>query len=339
VLIFGFLHDVFERFVIEDWNGVIRGQHRYFSAVVRRNSPPWVTAGEAERIARVGGGKILDLVHDSHLEALFVTVRPHGSRTECWIRRESLSRWITARDAELARYMSRREAKGALGLTICTIVKVAAAGAIRYVEGPEQNFPTGFFFFLWEDVMKIKQAFENHVLTVNEYPKPSELITLRRAIKNYLGRHSALAAVISAVVDGSLAPVGFDNRSRGITGYPFRSEDLRKYRPLPQVKTQPELFLNFREAASVLGIKSNIVRGLVAQGLLAVAAGYRNGFAKLVPEKEVRHFAESYVSTSALARRFRLNSGSLARHLKESGTPLLVIPNPDAGRGHAYFPL
>jgi len=53
---FGFLHDVFERFVIEDWNSLIRGQHRYFSAVVRRNSP-WVTAGEAERIAARGRRK------------------------------------------------------------------------------------------------------------------------------------------------------------------------------------------------------------------------------------------------------------------------------------------
>ena len=43
------------------------------------------------------------------------------------------------------------------------------------------------------------------------------------------------------------------------------------------------------------------------------------------------------MSTSVLARRFRLNSGSVARHLKESDTPLLAIPNPDAGRGHAYF--
>jgi hypothetical protein len=33
---FGFLHDAFEQFVIEDWTGLIRGQHRYFSAAVRR---------------------------------------------------------------------------------------------------------------------------------------------------------------------------------------------------------------------------------------------------------------------------------------------------------------
>jgi hypothetical protein len=106
---------------------------------------------------------------------------------------------------------------------------------------------------------------------------------------------------------------------------------------VPEGETHPEVFLNFREAAFVLGVNSNIVRALVAQGLLGVAGGHRNGFAKLVPEKEVRSFAETYVSTSALARRFRLNSGSLARHLNESGTPLLAIPSPDAGRGHVYF--
>jgi len=34
-----------------------------------------------------------------------------ASRTECWIRRESLNQWIAARDAELPLYMERPEAK------------------------------------------------------------------------------------------------------------------------------------------------------------------------------------------------------------------------------------
>jgi len=33
---FGFLHDVFERFVIEDWPGLIRGQHRSLPRCARR---------------------------------------------------------------------------------------------------------------------------------------------------------------------------------------------------------------------------------------------------------------------------------------------------------------
>ena len=50
---FGFLHDAFEQFVIDDWKGFIRGQHRYFSAGVRLNSQ-WLTANEAEKLARIG---------------------------------------------------------------------------------------------------------------------------------------------------------------------------------------------------------------------------------------------------------------------------------------------
>jgi hypothetical protein len=333
---FGFVHRAFEEFVIEDWKGFIRGQHRYFSSAVRRNSH-WVTANEAETIARISGTRIWDLARDGQLDSIFLNVRRGGSRTECWIRRESLNQWIAARDTELAPYMARPETEAALGLKNFTLATLAAAGAIRYVKGPERNFPARCFFFLGEDVMKVKQAFENHSVPVTEYSKPGEFTALRHAMKNYLGRDSGLAAVIRPVVDGSLVPTGRTNRFRGITGYLFRSEDLRKYRPTPGVTVPRDGFLSFKEAAAMLGVRTNIIRGLVAQGLLGVAAGYRNGFAKLVPEKEVQCFAEGYVSTSVLARRFRLNSGSLARHLNESGTPLLAVSNPDAGRGHAYF--
>jgi TniQ protein len=333
---FGFLHDLFERFAIEDWKGLIRGQHRYFSAVVRQNSP-WVAAGEAERIARTGGGKVLDAVHQGHLEALFVTVRPGGSRTECWIRRDSLNRWIAARDAELARYMLRREAKRLLGLTNATILKVAAAGAIRCVEGPEQNFPTGFFFFLREDVMKIKQAFEKNTAPAMECANPDGLLTLRHAIKNYLGRDSALAAVIQAVVDGSLVPVGHASKHRGITGYLFRAEDLRRYRPLSEAKARPEAFLNFGEAATVLGVRSYVVRGLVEKGFLTVAAGFRHGLSKLIPEKEIQRFAECYVPATIVGKRFKLSACFFARYLRQSGTPLLAVPISDKGKGDALF--
>ena len=41
------------------------------------------------------------------------------------------------------------------------------------------------------------------------YSKPGKSIALRHAMKNYLGRGLWLAAVIRAVVDGSLEPVGY----------------------------------------------------------------------------------------------------------------------------------
>ena len=333
---FGFLHDVFEGFVIEDWPGLIRGQHRYFSAAVRRSSH-WVTANEAEVTAHTAGGRIWDLARQGQIGAMFLNVRRGGSRTECWIRRESLNQWIAARDAELARYMPRPEAVAALGLKNFTLSTVAAAGAIRYVKGPERNFPARCFFFIREDVMKIKDAFEKYSVPVKAYSNPGEFIALRHAMKNYLGRDSGLAAVIRAVVEGSLVPVGYTNRFRGITGYLFRSEDLRKYRPVLGMTVHPEGVVTFGEAAAVLGVTMPVVRGLVAQGILHTTAAYRNGLSKLLPAVDVQRFAEGYVATSVLAKRFHLDSGSLARYLKESGTQLLGVPLHDPGNYYAFF--
>jgi hypothetical protein len=172
---------------------------------------------------------------------------------------------------------------------------------------------------------------------VKAYSKPGEFIALRHAMKNYLGRDSGLAAVIRAVIDGSLVPVGYTNRFRGITGYLFRSEDLRKYRPVPGMTVHPEGVVTFVEAAAVLGVSTPVIRGLVAQGILHITAEYRNGFSKLLPAVDVQRFAEGYVATSVLAKRFHLDSGCLARYLKESGTQVLGIPLPDPGNYYAFF--
>jgi hypothetical protein len=331
---FRFLRDVFERFVIEDWKGFIRGQHRYFSAETHRNSQ-WVSSNVAERTTRATGRRTLDLVQQGQIEGRLFTVG-RGGRTECWIRRESLNRWTAAREAELASYMQRPEASRTLGLAKFAIVSVAAAGLIGYVKGPAQNFPRRHFF-LREDVMKIKHAFEKHAVAVKEYSKPAEIIALRHAVKNYLGRHSGLAAVIRAVVDGNLKPVGYTQRFPGIMGYLFLADDLRKYRPLSAVKPHPEGFLNYGKAAAVLEVESCVIRGMVAQGILSAPAGNRPGPSKLVPAAEIQRFAEQYVSATVLSRRFNINGRLLASYLKESVTPLLSIPIPGKEREHARF--
>jgi hypothetical protein len=52
--------------------------------------------------------------------------------------------------------------------------------------------------------------------------------------------------------------------------------------------------LNFRETASILNVKSVVVRALVLHGVLTVASEHKNGFAKLIAESEVRAFAARY---------------------------------------------
>jgi hypothetical protein len=103
------------------------------------------------------------------------------------------------------------------------------------------------------------------------------------------------------------------------------------------LQVPPEGFVSYGEAAAVLGVEVHEIRGLVEHGLLRAAAGYRFGLSKLLPAGDVQRFAELYVATSALARRFHLNSRALARYMNESGTPLLAVPLSDRGRGHAFF--
>ncbi|MCC6362632.1 MAG: hypothetical protein IT165_03860 [Bryobacterales bacterium] len=120
----------------------------------------------------------MDLVRAEQIDGLFVKV---STRIECWVKRESLSRWIADRDSELARYMLRPEVEQALGVKNITATSIAEAGAIRYVRGPSCDFPVGSTYFLREDVMRIRDAFERYAAPACDYVKPGSLIALRHA--------------------------------------------------------------------------------------------------------------------------------------------------------------
>jgi hypothetical protein len=169
------------------------------------------------------------------------------------------------------------------------------------------------------------------------FPLADTLIALRHALKNYLGRNVGLPAVIRAVINGGLVPLGRTNRFPGITGYLFAAQDLRRYRPAPGVKGTPEGFLNYGEAAALLGVQLREIRGLVAAGLLHDAVDYQFGLSKLLSAADVQMFADSFVAISAIAKQSNLNTVALMRYLKESGTPLLSIPLPEKGSRHAHF--
>jgi hypothetical protein len=331
---FGFLREVFERFVIEDWKGVLRGQHRYFSAAVRR-SAQWIPADQAEKTAHVCSKRIVELVRQRHIEGMLLT-SPGGRRAECWVRREPLNQWIAKRDLNLANYMPSLEARRTLSLKHITILRVAQAGLVRYVQGADHCFPTGYHF-LREDVMKIKEAFEKHSVPEQAYSRPGAVVALRHALKNYLGRDSGLPAVIRAVADGGLVPVGYTRRFPGITGYLFLSEDLRKHRPVAECKVPPQGFLNYGEAAALLAVRTSVIRGLVAHGSLSAPVGYRPGLSKLIPAADVQSFADRYVAARILAKRLNLTHRTLSSYIKECGTPTLAVPILEQGRGPALF--
>lgn len=328
---FGFLHDAFEKFVLEDWQGLVRGQHRWFSTAIRK-SAPWMTAAEGEKVAGIHSQRIGTLVRRSELEGMFVKTGRH--RTECWIRRNSLIKWTATHEAELARYMPRPEAARALGLKNDTLLKVAQAGLIRYVSGTETFVRRSGYYFLREDVLRIKHVFEQAAVDVRPYSSPGELIALHHGLKNYLGRDSGLPSAIRAVVEGELIPIGYTKRFRGITGYLFRADDLRKYRPV-NVEMPPGGFLSYQEAARSLGTKTNVIRGLVAHGVLSTPNKYRFGLAKLIPFREVQHFAEEYMPVSTFAKHCSQPIYWVVRCLRQAKVPMLEISIP--ARRHKIF--
>ena len=320
---FGFLHDIFEEFVSEDWKGLVRGQHRFFSASTRLKSP-WLSLPEATREARTNPRRIEGLVRQGKIEGVFVKLR--RGRTQCWVKRDSLTQWVVARDREFARYIPRRETARILGLPDATLLRAAQAGLIRYAWGPEHGLPHGFQFFLREDVIKTKLAFEKHAVPEHEYSKPGELMALRDAIHNYLGREAGLTAAVQAVIDGTLVPVAYTPRFPGITGYLFPSEHLRLYRPLwGDIERPPDGFLNYTEAASRLGSKTPAIRALVELRILSGPTGRQRG-CKLVAAADVHRFSNQYVGVRALARHLQVTGCRLARYLRDSGTQVFAVP-------------
>jgi hypothetical protein len=117
-------------------------------------------------------------------------------------------------------------------------------------------------------------------------------------------------------------------------GYVFRSEDLRKYRPT-QTPMPPGGFLNYKEAACVLGTRTEVVGGLVIHGVLSSPNKYSPGLAKLIPAWEVERFAAHYVDASILAKR----AGSTTNQLRSllGGMELPTLHIPISGKGDKIF--
>lgn len=100
------------------------------------------------------------------------------------------------------------------------------------------------------------------------------------------------------------------------------------------VRVPPEGFLIYREAGALLGVKTAVIRALVAQGVLN-SHEWRNGFAKLIPATDVQQFAEKHVAAPVLAKLLQLEVRLLRPFLSRAGTPVLAIPIP--GKGQTVF--
>ena len=132
--------------MVQDWKGCGSGSICITLSAGTREKSIWIAAQKAAKRARVNFERIRKLVRQGKIDGIFHKVGQRRQHVECWVKRESLDQWITARDTDLAQYMSRPEARQTLGLHGSTLLRVAKAGLIRYVQGSERYFRPRLLF-------------------------------------------------------------------------------------------------------------------------------------------------------------------------------------------------
>jgi hypothetical protein len=325
---FAFLHEAFEKFIREDWKGVVRPT--LWSSATYSTSY-WVTASDAAKMTHLTRPTINTLVRDGHLTGVLIA-RGRGAG-ECWVKRESLKQWVAKRDEQFAHYFSCQQAMGILGFDRDTLLTVAQGGLIRYADGFLCNFPVGVYLDR-DDVSRIRKAFDKRAVPALEYFQPGDIMALYHARKHFLTSKVGLPAFVRAVLDGAVAPIGHAQQFPGIDGYLFQTHDVQKFRCAPKHKRLVEGMITYREAASMLNTRLPVIRGLVASGVISCCRlGKRRS--KQILAEEVWRFAQKYVSAGAVAERFNTNRRWVNAYLKAAAVPVLAVPV--LGRGNMLF--
>jgi hypothetical protein len=158
-------------------------------------------------------------------------------------------------------------------------------------------------------------------------------ILLREAMRGYLGR-KGFSEFIRAVLSGVLQPVTRYRSMDGILGFQFRINDVKRYAPARPKPPVPSGLLTHSMAAAALKTNTEVVRNLVAQGLLHRHGSLPRGI-QLLRARDVEKFASRYVTVKAIAERIEVGSRTVAETLKQNGAEVLVIPLP--GKGNKLF--
>lgn len=325
---FKFLTDAFDEFVTQYWPGVVRGQHRLIPQLIH-DQLRWIPARQAARLAGLPAPYITDLVRKEKLTGTFISPPKSRSHVECWLNHDDLSRWIADRDSDFRNFMSQQEAIRILGLTRTTLGRLVNSGLLKTVKGPDQGFPPGVHVRR-NDVDCILAAFS---IDRTEPEIHGNAILLREALRLYLTQNG-LADFIRAVISGDICPIACVSSVAGILGYRFLIEDVKKYSPGKPKHLVPSGLVTYATAAAALKTNTEVVRNLVAMGLLQCHRAPSGG-PLLLSAREVESFSSKYVTVKSIAERFEVASRTVSELLNRKGADVLVVPLP--GKGNKLF--
>ena len=324
-----FLISAFGEFAGRHWPGMIRGQHRMLSQSTH-GTTRWIAAPEAARVAGLTAPQIANLVRKEELTGIIVSPPKSRRRVECWLDRDGLTQWIASRDADLAAYIRPKEARRLLGLTKATFRTLACSGLIGTCRGPDRGFPPGVHIRR-QDVERIVAAFRAERPAIA--PNRDEAILLREAMRHYLGR-AGFSEFVRSVLSGAVQPAARDSSVAGILGSRFCISDVKQHAPTKPKVSTPSGLVTYAVAGAQLGVTEEVVRNLVAEGLLRRNRKPSHGI-QLVCARDVDDFASKYATVKSIAERLEVGSRTVSQTLKKKGVEILVIPLP--GKGNKLF--
>ncbi|MGA2809316.1 MAG: hypothetical protein ABSE87_14400, partial [Terracidiphilus sp.] len=108
----------------------------------------------------------------------------------------------------------------------------------------------------------------------------------------------------------------------------------KRYAPARPKPPVPSGLVTYSMAATVLKTNTEVVRNLVAEGLLECHRDSPRGI-QLLRALDVEGFAPRYVTVKSIAEGLEVGSRTVSETLKQEGAEVLVIPLP--GKGSKLF--
>lgn len=280
---FQFLRDAFEDYLFRNWWGIVcKRNHRLKASTVA--SHPRITARHLAAQAGTSPSTVRHLFETNVIDGTVVAL-PSGRMATAFHRDQTARVTAIAHESVPLAVASRLLAlpEGRVRELIKDGVIVPSISRFR-VNAASWSIP----------VNQIQQLSP----VPNDGADGAPTISLRTMVRYWHLRQGEFVALIRAVMDQALVPVGNPSVTLKFGDQHMKVADLRSWLITQRVSADESMSVD--QAARLLGIKQQVAYDLVGCGLLATREGGRSG--RRVTPAHLSEFRKTYISLRELAR-------------------------------------
>lgn len=324
---FQFLHDAFETYLHENWQGLFDGRYRSLSNKTRERGKYISTTAAAGHLG-MKATRVHALVRLGTIQGKTRTL-PSG-RTLALVERKTLASFADHQNDLLTAVDARKR----LGITKGRFAELVEHEVIKAESGPKPD-GSGQWRIPRANIDRLVDVFG---LGDNEEAGAElgeGLITLRQVLQGRFTKAGEFPAFINAVERGETLSQGRATAHPGLGGILFRSDDVDRF--LALYRREPTADINLVTVARYLGVKEQVIYHLAQTGLLKCRVA-RNGVrrTRLVSCSDLRQFQQDYITGAEISRKLSVSPRSLALRLQRLGVKALVGPAIDGSRQYVF---